>query len=102
MRRVRLNEPHPSPLTPSWYRDPVGHYEGDTLVIDTVGVKTKSQNRIARRTSCAPWQSSGRSFPPALRHRHFDSERIMLGLAFADRHTSTPGVTPPVTRLSYL
>src|SRR6266851_452725 len=39
-RRVRLNQPHPSPLTPSWYGDSVGHYEGDTLVIDTVGVKT--------------------------------------------------------------
>src|SRR6266581_2442191 len=40
VRRVRLNERHPSPLTPSWYGDSVGHYEGDTLVIDTVGVKT--------------------------------------------------------------
>jgi hypothetical protein len=40
VRRVRLNEPHPSALTPSWYGDSVGHYEGDTLVIDTVGVRT--------------------------------------------------------------
>src|SRR6266566_3967212 len=40
VRRVRLNQPHASPLTPSWYGDSVGHYEGDTLVIDTVGVKT--------------------------------------------------------------
>jgi hypothetical protein len=40
VRRVRLNAQHPSPLTPSWYGDSVGHYEGDTLVIDTVGVKT--------------------------------------------------------------
>ena len=40
VRRVRLNEPHPSPLTPSWYGDSVGHYEGDTLVVDTAGVKT--------------------------------------------------------------
>jgi hypothetical protein len=40
VRRVRLNEPHRSPLKPSWYGDSVGHYEGDTLVIDTVGVKT--------------------------------------------------------------
>jgi len=40
VRRVRLNEPHRSPLTPSWYGDSVGHYEGDTLVIDTVGVRT--------------------------------------------------------------
>jgi hypothetical protein len=40
LRRVRMNGSHPSPLTPSWYGDSVGHYEGDTLVIDTVGVKT--------------------------------------------------------------
>src|SRR5438477_5498528 len=40
VRRVRLNEPHPSPPKPSCYGDSVGHYEGDTLVIDTVGVKT--------------------------------------------------------------
>src|SRR5882672_10216014 len=40
VRRVRMNQPHPSPLTPSWYGDSVGHYEGDTLVIDTVGIKT--------------------------------------------------------------
>src|SRR6266699_3335622 len=38
-RHVRLNEPHPAKVTPSWYGDSVGHYEGDTLVIDTVGIK---------------------------------------------------------------
>jgi len=40
VRHVRLNEPHRSPLKPSWYGDSVGHYEGDTLVIDTIGIKT--------------------------------------------------------------
>jgi hypothetical protein len=40
VRRVRLNERHREPLIPSRYGDSVGHYEGDTLVIDTVGVKT--------------------------------------------------------------
>jgi hypothetical protein len=40
VRRVRLNDRHPEQLTASWYGDSVGHYEGDTLVIDTVGVKT--------------------------------------------------------------
>jgi hypothetical protein len=40
VRRVRLNEPHRVPVKPSWYGDSVGHYEGDTLVIDTIGVKT--------------------------------------------------------------
>jgi len=39
VRWVRLNESHPAQLTPSWHGDSVGHYEGDTLVIDTVGMK---------------------------------------------------------------
>jgi hypothetical protein len=40
VRNVRMNEPHPAQVTPSWYGDSVGHYEGATLVIDTVGTKT--------------------------------------------------------------
>jgi hypothetical protein len=40
VRRIRLNERHPQPLTPSWYGDSIGHYEGDALVVDTVGVRT--------------------------------------------------------------
>src|SRR5580704_3464417 len=39
VRRVRLNEPHSARVVPSWYGDSVGHYEGDTLVIDTVGIR---------------------------------------------------------------
>jgi len=39
VRYVRMNQPHPAQVTPSWYGDSVGRYEGDTLVIDTVGVK---------------------------------------------------------------
>ena len=40
VRHVRLNQAHPAQPTPSWFGDSVGHYEGDTLVIDTVGIKT--------------------------------------------------------------
>jgi hypothetical protein len=39
VRRVRLNSTHPAQVTPSWFGDSVGRYEGDTLVIDTVGIK---------------------------------------------------------------
>jgi len=39
VRRVRLNAQHPAKVTPSWHGDSIGHYEGDTLVIDTIGVK---------------------------------------------------------------
>jgi hypothetical protein len=40
VRHVRLNQAYPAQVTPSWSGDSVGHYEGDTLVVDTVGVKT--------------------------------------------------------------
>jgi hypothetical protein len=39
VRHVRLNGVHPAQETPSWFGDSVGHYEGNTLVIDTVGIK---------------------------------------------------------------
>jgi hypothetical protein len=39
VRRVRVNEHHPAQVTPSWYGDSIGHYESDTLVIDTIGIK---------------------------------------------------------------
>jgi hypothetical protein len=38
-RHVRLNKPHPAQVVPSWYGDSVGRYDGDTLVVDTVGVR---------------------------------------------------------------
>jgi hypothetical protein len=40
LRHIRMNEAHPAQVTPSWYGDSVGHYEGDVLVIDTVGIKS--------------------------------------------------------------
>src|SRR5467141_3102736 len=40
VRHVRLNQSHPAKVKPSYHGDAVGHYEGDTLVIDTVGIKT--------------------------------------------------------------
>jgi hypothetical protein len=40
VRHIRMNQSHPAKVTPSWYGDSVGHYEGDTLVIDTVGQKS--------------------------------------------------------------
>ena len=39
VRRVRMNAAHPKNVTPTWAGDSVGHYEGDTLVVDTIGIK---------------------------------------------------------------
>lgn len=38
-RTVRLNQRHPAHVVASWHGDFVGHYEGGTLVVDTIGVK---------------------------------------------------------------
>jgi hypothetical protein len=42
VRRVYLDVPHSAHLTPSWYGESVGHYEGDTLVVDTIGLNDKT------------------------------------------------------------
>ena len=39
VRHVRVNGSHPAKLVPSWEGDSIGHYEGDTLVVDTIGIK---------------------------------------------------------------
>jgi hypothetical protein len=40
VRYVRLNTGHPAHVRPSAMGDSVGRYEGDTLVVDTVGIET--------------------------------------------------------------
>jgi hypothetical protein len=42
VRRIHLNQPHVKDPKPSWYGDSVGHYEGDTLVVDTIAQNDKS------------------------------------------------------------
>ncbi len=51
VRHVRLNQAHPAQPTPTWFGDSVGHYEGDTLVIDTVGIKTGPFRRAIRSSN---------------------------------------------------
>ena len=42
VRRIHLNVPHSKTITPSWHGESVGHYEGDTLVVDTIGFNTRT------------------------------------------------------------
>jgi hypothetical protein len=46
VRHVRMNQTHPAHVTPSWYGDSVGRYEGDTLVIDTIGMKVGKYSMV--------------------------------------------------------
>jgi len=48
VRRVRLNSTHPAKVTPTWMGDSIGHYEGDSLVIDTVGMKVGPHSMVDR------------------------------------------------------
>ena len=41
-RQIFLNQTkHPDDLDPTWYGHSIGHFEGDTLVVDTVGFNDK-------------------------------------------------------------
>jgi hypothetical protein len=42
VRHVYMNVPHSANPKPSWYGESVGRYEGDTLVVDTIGLNTKT------------------------------------------------------------
>jgi hypothetical protein len=42
IRHIYLDVPHSRSVKPSWFGESVGHYEGDSLVIDTIGMSTKT------------------------------------------------------------
>jgi len=42
VRRIYMTDKHSPNVKPSWYGDSIGHYEGDTLVVDTIGLNTKT------------------------------------------------------------
>jgi hypothetical protein len=42
VRHIHLNVPHSKTVKPSWYGESVGHYEGGTLVVDTIGLNDKT------------------------------------------------------------
>jgi len=48
VRHIRMNATHPANLKPTHMGDAVGHWEGDALVIDTVGIKTDAYSSVDR------------------------------------------------------
>ena len=46
VRRIWLDDRHSRQVKPSWYGESVGHYDGDTLVVDTVGLKTHKMSVV--------------------------------------------------------
>ncbi len=42
VRHIHLDVPHSAKPKPSWYGESIGRYEGDTLVVDTIGLSTQT------------------------------------------------------------
>ena len=42
VRHVYLTDKHSPKVKPSWYGESIGHYEGNTLVVDTVGIDERT------------------------------------------------------------
>ena len=79
-RVVRLNQPHAATVIPSIHGDSVGHYEGDTLIVDTVGIKLGPHRMVDR---------FGTPYTQALhvveRYRLIDYEATKDGLERAEK-----------------
>lgn len=43
IRHIYLSGRHTPDLKPSWYGDSIGHYEGDALVVDTIGFNDRTE-----------------------------------------------------------
>jgi hypothetical protein len=98
VRRVRLNEPHPAQVVPSYYGDSVGRYEGDTLVVDTVGFKLGPFSMI-------DWY--GTPYTQALhvieRYRMVDYAAAKEGFdRDAKEHNPVPGIKDANVKAKYL
>src|SRR5258706_11590475 len=92
LRTVRMNASHPANITPSYYGDSVGHYEGDTLVIDTIGIKPRPFAMI-------DWFGTPQT--PALhvveRYRLIDNDQAKDGVQRANKDNVLPQFNnPPV------
>ena len=94
VRYVRMNAQHPAQVTPSYFGDSVAHYEGDTLVIDTVGIK-------AGPFAMIDWFGTPQS--PALhvieRYRLLDYADAKDGLERASKENTLP--QPAAVDLDY-
>ena len=88
VRHVRLNASHPRNVKPTPMGDAVAHYEGDTLVIDTVGIKVAPYTVVDRFGT-----PQSDAMHVVERYRLIDAKE---GKAALDKHTSVAGTTGPI------
>jgi hypothetical protein len=88
VRHVRLNSSHPRNLKPTPMGDSIAHYEGDALVIDTVGVKLQPYTVVDRFGT-----PQSEAMHVVERYRLIDGKEAQTAL---DRHEKTSGRTGPL------
>jgi hypothetical protein len=95
-RQVRLNASHPSNVNPSWQGDSIGHYEGDTLVIDTVGIRPRPGSLI---------DMYGTPYTAALhvieRYRRIDGDAARAAQERNEREYGRPTTEPVYVDFNY-
>jgi hypothetical protein len=88
VRHVRLNAGHPRNLKPSPMGDSIGHYEGDMLVIDTIGIKVEPYTVVDRFGT-----PQSEAMHVVERYRLIDAKEAQVAL---ERHASVVGITGPI------
>lgn len=88
VRHVRLNGSHPRNVKATPMGDAVAHYEGDTLVIDTVGVDVAPYTVVDRFGT-----PQSDAMHVIERYRLIDAKE---GKSALDKHTSVEGTTGPI------
>ena len=91
VRRIYLTDKHSENVKPSWFGESIGRYEnGDTLVVDTIGLQTKNSYidnfrtphteklHVAERFKLAADGSSARGVRDGRRPRHLQRAAHMI------------------------
>jgi len=95
-RVIRMDgSPHPDPKIRLWMGDSIGHWEGDTLVVDTTNYNDKI---VDNSFNCCPGAGSG--LHVVERFRRVDADRIDYRYTIEDPNTYTRPWTAevPMTR----
>ena len=85
VRHIHLNQAHPKDLKPSAMGHSIGHYEGDTLVVDTVGIEVGPYTMVDRFGT-----PQSEAMHVVERYRLIDDAQARLA---QERHEQTAGRT---------
>jgi hypothetical protein len=50
VRRIYMTDQHPKDVKPSFYGDSIGHWEDDTLIVDTIGIRGSGRGVVSGET----------------------------------------------------